>query len=300
MKKLIPLLFLLTLFVPQSFIHANESDHYMFLSAKVSAKIDDEFHRIKSFDGKKLTLTGTKKQTRANGSNPCTHIASVAVSKVYADLEDLDYGFSSREMAYKSADAISDMVNMQSAFALEVSDVGVARQGAIASGSSEDSDAVESFNNDIAKLETQSLELDNMFMERASGDVEDSEDTKMVDSVYGTFSVTPENDIENCYAVIVFSFDDDSARMRLKGVRTKITRAVPVGDLRAGVKKKVNFINTFNTRLARNPQFDVYLYTGNGMPIATSLSPGLKKLTVSQYEKFRKMQIERAKLQSNT
>jgi len=215
----------------------------------------------------------------------------VAISNLYADINDLEYSFRSVEASLRSLQVISQMNSEQMRFeaanefsssqlsgdfqdaASDGDDVSV---GDIASQMSAGDNAVQALN-DLT---------DDQILDELRGDGS----IGLRDTINGRCSIVSARQVDNAYGAIVLSFREANAQKRLQGIRRSVVRIIPVGDIQPGVENRLKFTCSFPELQLRDTKLDVFVFDGNGQPVATNLSRAIKAITAEQLEKFRQLE----------
>lgn len=117
---------------------------------------------------------------------------------------------------------------------------------------------------------------DNMF----------SEGSQLADTIYLSFDITPEQDLVSTFAAVLVTY----AQLDQSGDpvgRFGKPSLVKTGDLKAKIPNQVEFQIQTNEQLLSNLDIKVFLFTNDGLPIATNASGKIKGVSAEELEAVR-------------
>ncbi len=106
------------------------------------------------------------------------------------------------------------------------------------------------------------------------------------DTIYLKFNITPEIDLEDAYGAVVVTHDNLLESER-KGKRLSIVSMPKFGDLVGGIPNEVKLSVRTKEQVMSNLEVKLFLFSGEGLPVATNLSQNLRKLTSEELETLR-------------
>ena len=213
----------------------------------------------------------------------------VAISNKYAEVSDLNYRFSSNKADMKELMALNEMNAEQIRF-----DQGQDFQSSQQSGTffaQGGSAAVEVQElQPIDNTAQGSGDLDRLSYDQSLDDPDNYGVNILQDTISLRFGLQPRQAIENAYAAVVLSFQEQNAKKRMQGIRRSVVRVIAIGDVQAGKAREMKFTCTFPEHNINDAKVDVFLFDGNGDHVATNIAKAIKEITPEQLEKFRELE----------
>ncbi len=282
----LPILLAIAILPLPSFANSEISDfetdpnpHYAFLSGTLSAKIKEEIHDVTAFDGKKLEFDGVSKKSRPQSSTPYYFSPKVSVTNAFAEIQEFDYSFTS--------DASTRSRSEESGHAMHydtITNIAEVNPAILDKDGNFDPADEEEQEENVQEMREKNQAAQEYAQRIFEGGF--SAEEAYFDAVHISMDIIPNRDIRNAYGAVVLSYDDENPLLRMQNVQRSIVRVFPIGFLQNGVPNRVKCKPTFDEDRYSNPSFEIYIFSGNGTPVATSNSKALKKLTPELVEKF--------------
>lgn len=245
----------------------SDSGTYLFHGVEVMAKSGKSFHPITAVRKKHLVVDLGDRVKRLPVHSPCVLRTQWVLSDNFVEVLSFD---TSMELA-KNTNELDAMANTLRAerssatLAAEARNLGNNRQAEAIEQQNED------YQNSIQDL-----------IERGELAKQDSADRFKIES-----EILPGKDIQEGYMVACVTYDiedPDTGKVIKRGGAAKVKY---LGDLRKDEVHHIKFTGSVNTFKESGAEILMYLYTGDGNPIALSNSKSLKKLTPEQVKQLR-------------
>lgn len=263
----------------------DELPHFAFLSGEVRTEIKGAPRTIAGSKGKKMIFEESRDTAPFAAQLTYQFIPVVALSDDYVEISEISLGFNSIATNLREAKLRSDMQAIQDAAQVQIanleSEANAMESGGDSDGAILKSMEAEEVSNDVQQMVEQGLGMidDGMLEKEGAFDI-----------FYANFDVLPHQDVENAYAALVMTYDETDAVLKRQGIRKSIVRTSHLGDLEADRPMKVRVSKTFVEQVVTGAEIEVYIFSGDGKPIATNKSTGLKQLTPEQLRKWRDLE----------
>jgi len=271
------------------------SGYFMFLGAELRAEFRSRLLPVLSADRKGLYVDNVKGIKRVRYGARCALEPTVSLSTSIAQIEGLDLNFSNRAQTRRESQALAAMQS-----AANVSESNVARVNQNIEGVEADM-ASGVISREQGEAQIQNLEVESSDIQQSQQNLEDFTQDALAggdfapdgvnDTVHLKMDVVSSEDLANAYCAVVLKYVENTAIARLKegpSVRVFIRK---VGDLQAEIPQRVRFSASLGSEGVYNDaEVELYLFAGDGRPIATNLSRGLKMLTQAQLERLRELE----------
>ncbi len=251
---------------------------YLFLGVEASAQSGKSFFPIVKMDKKKIHVDSGMSIKKVSPRARCRTGAKLTVSDRLVEV--LEMGFSTSSMANmrRSSDAISDMQLAEAQADFQVNALLTGGQTPATAG------PLGSQPSTVDEVRASNRE----FQDDVQRDIDDGEFEVggLVDTVFLKSEFLPATDIAGAYCVVVVTYnkrDYNSGEYTGKG---GIARAKFIGDLRKDELFKLKARISTSEFNQRGAEYQVYLYSEEGEPVALSNSRGLKPLNRADYNKF--------------
>lgn len=110
------------------------------------------------------------------------------------------------------------------------------------------------------------------------------------DLFFANFTVKPHQDIQNAFAVLVMTYDETDPLLKRQGIKKSIVSVTSLGNLQADIPTPVKASKDFVEQTVTGAEIEVYLFSGDGSPVATNQSNALKRLTPEQLKRWRELE----------
>lgn len=237
-----------------------ESGYYTFRGADILAKYGSKAHPIVSADKKGVYLDiGKKNPKRVRWDTQCMAKPRIGVSNTFVKAEGLNYDFFYRndgDQEERAYDAIRDK-ERETSFKIGM-------LGSTGSNGTSNSD-------EIAALESERDEFVNQ-METIIDD-DDLKQEGHADSINLELTLTPSIDIPEAFCAVMADY------YRLDGQRRVAVKVHRLGDLLQDIPESVSFSLLLAEGDYQKSRVELFLFTGDGDPLPTTLSRGLRMLS---------------------
>ena len=270
---------------------AESGQHYVFLSGQISAAVSDNYFPIEEFDGDRLHLSGIKKRLKPAGNLPCLMKPVVAISNKYAEVSDLSYRFSSNRANMNELMALNEMNAEMIRYEQGQNYESAQQSGSFfAQGGSAADVSADQGLQPIDNTTQGASDLDRLSYDQSTDNPDKFGAIFLQDTISLRFALEARQAMDNAYAAVVLSFQEQSAKKRLQGVRRSVVRVIPVGDIPSGITRDMKFTCTFPEHDVNDAKVDVFFFDGNGDHVATNIAKAIKEITPEQVEKFRELE----------
>jgi len=256
-----------------------EAPNLLFMSGSIGAQVKKKFHTVEEFDGKRLSVKGLRKPIKITGKLNCNFQPEMVVTKLYAEIGELDFIVDSNAARLREMMAVNEMNAEQMRYEAG-QDFESARARMEGKGTLERTRTREG---NVAALD----QLTRDQIEDGRGQLDPGQ---AFDNLRGSYSLVASDSMESAFAATLLTFDGVDGSQRAVFVRMS-----PVGDLVAGQSMQVKFDFELPELNASSVKLDFFLYEGKGEPIATNMSRGLQQLNEAQLEEFRAMSKKKGK-----
>ncbi len=252
---------------------------YLFFSLDVSAESGRSHFPIVAVDQKNIYVDNGMAVKKVSARASCRVRKELMLAENYAEVLDIDFNTSSMRNLQRQANAVSDMHVAQFQSETEIALI----KGSVGFGE-ELSDTAQAQIEDIQQTNDDFQTGMQEGLDHGAFEVDEFADTVHVRS-----TLLPNRDMEDTYCVVVVSYrreDPESREFEGEGL---FARARYVGDLRKDELTVIRVrcaVGEFNTDTA---EYQLYLFSKEGEPVALSNSQGLKPLTAQQVATFKEL-----------
>ena len=249
---------------------ANEADldQYFFIGGSLSAAEGKSYFPIASVTKRHLYVDKGSKLKRLSNRVPVIVQLKPALSDRYIELSAFDVSFSSSLPALIEARAVSEAMRHEMGTDLEIASL-----PKIESRGPRwrlNYDQIENLNRDTQEFQ------DNL---RDQVDYATDVAENQMDTVHLEFELTPDRDYRDVYAAVAISY---AFPRRDEAQRGSQVFARFIGDLEGGKSELVKLRASLVQFRAFDTRSEVFLFDGEGTPIATNLSRRLQKMTAAE------------------
>jgi len=110
---------------------------------------------------------------------------------------------------------------------------------------------------------------------------------ELSDLINVRFDLLPETDLKNVYCAMVVRYLQKDDSNSGKFAKVKMVRMKKIGNLDTGRPNKVRFSYPLSEGFVNDKGIEIFLFSGDGKPLATNLSRNLRPLTVEELRKIR-------------
>lgn len=263
----------------------NDLPHYAFLSGELLTEFKGAPRTVAGSKGRKMLFEDSRESAAFSTKLSYQFTPFVALSDSFVEISEADLGFSSIATTRREERLSSDMQAIQEGANSAIAQIQDEAASQLAAGQDEAAADLQMDADNIAQ-DTQDI----VSQAQASIDEGMLEKEGFYDIFYANFKVTPHQDIENAYAALVMSYDESDPLLQRQGVKKVIVRTALLGNLNAGVEQKFKVSKSFVEQKISGAELEVYLFSSEGEPIATSRSGGLKQLTADQLKRWRELE----------
>lgn len=249
-------------------VEGGDSDHYLFIGGSLSAAEGKSYFPIASVNKRHVYVEKGEKLKRLSNRVPVIIHLRPTLSDRYVELGNFDFSFSSTLPALIEARAVSEAMRHQMGTELEI-----ARMPKIESRGPRwrlNYDEIENLNRDTK-------EYQQTLRDHAEYATDVAENR--LDTVHLEFDVVPDRDYSEVYAAVAVSY---ALPRRGESQRGSQVFARYIGDLKAGQSELVKLRSNLVQFRALDARCEVFLFEGEGTPIATNLSRRLQKMTAAE------------------
>lgn len=244
-----------------------DSGYYHFLGAEILVQYRKIAAPIISTDKKGVYVDiGKKKPKRFPWHTICLGRTTIGVSNRFVDITDMDYKFFYQNASFREKEAYDKIRAKARETSIHITQIRASQGG---SGSVQDA---------IDMLETQYAEFAADLEELIEND--DLKIAGHADSIDLKMTLTPTSDIRDAYCAAMVDYSEVSGKRR---VVYKLNR---LGDLLKDIPETTSFTMLLGEGDFRQSRFELFLFSGDGSPIATNRSRGLRMLSVAEFEEL--------------
>lgn len=242
------------------------SSGYWFIGGTLSAAEGKSYYPISSVTKRHLYIEKGAKEKRLSRSVPVILQLGPAISDSLIRITNLEASYSSSLPALIEARAVSEMMRHEMGTDVEISTLPPI----------ESRSGRRRLNyNEIETLKMESKEYQDSLRDHADFGADAAENR--VDTLHLEFGMTPDRDYRNVYAAFAVSFDMPG-RNNGEILRGSEVMARHIGDLATGEIEVVKARASLTPLRRRNTQCEIFLFEGDGTPIATNLSRRVRKI----------------------
>lgn len=256
----------------------SESGYYAFFSGDLVAAYKSGFLPVLSGDKKGVYIDTGLGIKRVRYSTECRLLPKLVISDKVVTISDVKYGFDNLRQSQLEAGAMTEM--MQNELATERTALlrGGGIAGAPPGGPSEE---VQAEINEMKEVQAKNSEfvkesLENDAYSRGA----------FSDLINVKFNLFSETDLENVYCAMAVRYLRRDRNNSEKLAKAQMVRIKKIGNLNTGRPNKVRFSYALPEGFANDNGIELFLFTGDGKPIATNLSRNLRPLTVAELKRI--------------
>ncbi len=257
----------------------SESGHYAFSSGDLVAAYKSGFLPVLSGDKKGVYIDTDRGIKRIRYSTECRLFPKLVISDQVVTISDVKYGFDNLRQSQLEASAMTETMRNEAATERTILLRGGGIAGAPPGGPSEEIQAeidemkeVQSENSEFVK---ESLEND------AYGRGEFS------DIINVKFNLFSETDLKNVYCAMVVRYLQRDRNISEKFSKAQVVRVKKIGNMDTGRPNKVRFSYPLPEGFVNDKGIEIFLFSGEGKPLATNQSRNLQPLTTEELQKIR-------------
>lgn len=244
-----------------------ESGYYHFRGAEILLQYRKEALPIVSTDRKGIYVDiGKRKPKRLPWHTFCLSRPMTSVSNQFVDIADLDHEYIYQKPSFREKEAY-DTIRAKA----RETNIHIQRIRATQGSSDAGQEAID-------MLETERDEFTSNL-----ADMIDNDDLKMTghaDSIEVKLTLTPTSDIKDAYCAVMVDYN------QIDGKRRGVYKLSPLGDLLKDIPETTSFKLFLGEGDFRQSSFELYLFSGDGSPIATSRSQNLRMLSVTELDEL--------------
>jgi len=109
---------------------------------------------------------------------------------------------------------------------------------------------------------------------------------ELCDIINVKFDLLPETDLKNVYCAMVVRYLQKDDRNSGEFAKVKMVRMKKIGNLDTGRPNKVRFSYPLPEGFVNDKGIEIFLFYGDGKPLATNLARNLRPLTIEEYQKI--------------
>lgn len=262
---------------------SEEAEGYVFVGGDLSAKKGKAYYPVLKVSKKGIFIEGEFGVKRVHKKVPVSLSLKPAFSERFVEFLDLDFNVTSSRVSRAEAAALSDMsyVGTQSDIAAGHVKAGImAMEAAGIRGR-----ALEQEYEKLEEIETDSADLQGQIHQSIEDG--DHEIQRFGDTVYLKGEYRSLSEVKDAYFVLGIR----STRVHAKTGRPfefSDARLGYLGDLAEGEVSKLKFRAVYPEFDMGNVVWELYLFSGDGSPVASSRSKGLRALNAKESEWARK------------
>lgn len=263
----------------------NEIPHYAFVTGELTTSYKDAVRTVTGSDGKKLLLADTINRLAFNKNVAFQFIPYVALTDDFAEVSDADLGFASLATSRREAKIASDSAAIEETAAMESARLENEAQIAAANG---DTDAAEEYKAEAADVTQEATDITEQIQSMIDEGALEKEG--VFDIFFAKFTVTPHQNLKDAFAALVLSFDETDPLLKRQGVKQSLVSVTPLGTIQADQSVKIKVSKDFMERKVTGATVEIYIFSGDGQPVATNQSNSLKRLSADQLERWRQLE----------
>ncbi|GAB5559028.1 MAG: hypothetical protein SynsKO_06750 [Synoicihabitans sp.] len=252
----------------------HESGYYSFSGGHLIAAYKSEFFPVLSGDRRGVFVDTDQGLKRVRYDSACRLLVKPVVSDRIVEISGIKFGFDNLQHSRNEAAAMSQM--MQDEISTERSIL--MRGGGIAGTPPGGHDPeLQAMLNEMKTVQGENSEfiqetLDNDAYRRGV----------LSDLINVKFDLLSGDDLEHVYCAMVVRFLRRDQNMEGKFSRTGIVRMKRIGNLSGGKSKRVRFSYPLPEGFVNEHGIELFLYRGDGEPLATNLSKNLRLVDTSE------------------
>ena len=265
------------------------SGYFIFLGADLRAALGSKYFPVVAADGRGVFVESNKGVKRVGYASNCNYMPVVSLSTNYVAVEDFNQSYIHIGKSRRESQAMADVMAAGAQSEIEVSRLSDQIEENAPAGSSAE------VKNEMIYDEIADVQFDQQNLEeQVRGAIEDDSFSQegINDTVFVSMVLNPAYDIEDGYCALVVSYFKGDAYERFKGHRQTTVRIRKIGDLLGGIPNKVSVSAFIGEGNYEDAVCEFYVFSGDGKPIATSESQGLKHLTNEQLRRLQELEAK--------
>ncbi|MDA7641059.1 hypothetical protein N8787_05410 [Opitutaceae bacterium] len=257
----------------------SESGYYAFSSGDLVAAYKSGFLPVLSGDKKGVYVDTDRGIKRISYSTECRLLPKLLISDQVVTISDVKYGFDNLQQSQAEASAMTETMRNEAATERTILMRGGGIAGSPPEGPSEEVqaqiDEMKTLQKENSEFVKESLENDAYYR------------GELCDIINVRFNLLPETDLENVYCVMVVRYLQRDFNFAEKYSKARVVRMKKIGNLDTGRPNKVRYSYPLPEGFVNDKGIELFLFYGDGNPLATNLSRNLRQLTVEELEKSR-------------
>lgn len=251
--------------------------HYAFSSGDLVAAYKSGFLPVLSGDKRGVYVDTGRGIKRIRYSAECRLLPKLGISNQIVTISDAKFGFDNLRQARLETGAVSEMMQNEAATEAAI----LMKGGGIAGGPPEGlSDEIQA---EINEMKTRQAETSEFVKESLEDDAYDR--GELSDIINVKFSLLPEKDLENVYCAMLVRYLQRDGNNSGEFAKVQVVRMKKIGNLNTGRPNKVKFSYPLPEGLVNDKGIELFLFSGDGKPLATNLSRNLRPLTKEEFER---------------
>ncbi len=251
-----------------------ESGYYSFISGELVAAYESGFLPVLYGDRRGVYVDTDRGIKRIRYSTECRLISKMGISDQIVTIADAKYGFDNLRQAQLETDAVSEMMQNEAATETAIIMKGGGIAGAPPGGLNEEVQA------EINEMKALQAETSGFVQESLEYDAYGR--GELSDIINVRFDLFSEADLENVYCAMLVRYLQKNRDTSGKLAKARIVRMKKIGNLVAGRPNRVRFSYPLPEGFVSNKGIEIFLFSGEGKPLATNLSRNLNPLTVEE------------------
>jgi len=265
-------------------IATSESGYYSFSSAALWAEYKSKFLPVISGNNKGVFVNTEKGLKRIRYSAPCRLTPRIGLTENIVNISEIKISFNNLRLARVESDAVATMDRAAAGTELEI----LNRTGGIAGGQLDSLPAEEQEEFDDMRADQRNLE-NNVRKSIEDGDYAKGEWSDIVDVKYRANS---ERDIENAFCAMHVVYQRKNPKNPDKLIKAKFVQMKKLGNLRAGIPRKIRFSSMIPEGLVSERDIEFFLFSGEGKPLATNHSKKLRPVSKEVIDDYLRLQAK--------
>lgn len=248
-----------------------ENGYYAFSSGDLVAAYKSGFLPVLSGDKKGVYIDTKLGIKRVRYSTECRLIPKLAFSNQFVTISDVKYGFDNLRQSQLEASAMTESMRNEAA----TERTAILRGGGIAGSPPEGpSEEIQAEIDELREVQAENSEFVKESLEQDA-----YSRGQLSDIINVRFNLLPETNLENVFCAMIVRYlrsdQDNSGKL----AKVQVSRLKKIGNLNTGRPNKVRFSYALPEGYANDNGIELFLFTGDGEPIATNLSRNLRPLT---------------------
>lgn len=269
----------------------DELPHYAFISGELTTSFKNSVQTIAGSDGKKLLLEDTTLRLPFGKNVSFRFTPAVALSNEFAEVSEVSVAFNSIAASKREANVAADNQAIQDGANLEVGRLESQASAAIALGNEDAAIELQQKAQEIAFETSELISQTQAMIDEGWFEKED-----VFDLYFATFSIKPHQDIKDAFAALVMTYDETDPLLKRQEIKKSIVSMASLGDLMADTETPIKVSKSFVEQTVIGAEIEVFIFSGEGKPIATNRSSALKQLTPEQLKRWRELEAQNTSL----